>query len=103
MNTELLKRWVAALRSGEYEQGRGALKVTDADTGITKYCCLGVLQHIEPSIPPNMGGLNHHDFIKAIDGFISQYDLVKMNDCGKTFPEIADYIERKYIINEDKT
>lgn len=30
------KKWVAALRSGKYLQGRGALKSRD------KYCCLGV-------------------------------------------------------------
>lgn len=30
------KKWVAALRSGKYKQGRGALKKDG------KYCCLGV-------------------------------------------------------------
>ncbi len=46
MNPEIKKRWVEALRSGEYRQGTHALKqvVYDA-TGeqYVKYCCLGVL------------------------------------------------------------
>ena len=37
MNTEVKKLWTAALRSGEYEQGTGALRTARG------YCCLGVL------------------------------------------------------------
>jgi hypothetical protein len=37
MNPEVKAQWVAALRSGEYEQGRDALTLEG------KYCCLGVL------------------------------------------------------------
>lgn len=41
MNPEIKARWVAALRSGNYAQGRHALRrVID---GKDKYCCLGVL------------------------------------------------------------
>lgn len=35
--TENGKKWLAALRSGEYKQGRGVL-----DDGQGRYCCLGV-------------------------------------------------------------
>lgn len=38
MKAEIKERWVKALRSGQYNQGRHALK-TPGDT----YCCLGVL------------------------------------------------------------
>lgn len=38
MNPEIKKRWVAALRSGEYEQGSEVLRTLD-----NKFCCLGVL------------------------------------------------------------
>lgn len=38
MNQEIKKRWVAALRSGDYKQGTGALRNAD-----NKFCCLGVL------------------------------------------------------------
>ncbi len=37
MNPEVKKSWVDALRSGDYEQGRGGLRIDD------DYCCLGVL------------------------------------------------------------
>jgi len=41
MNAEIKERWVKALRSGDYIQGKGALRRTEG--GIHKYCCLGVL------------------------------------------------------------
>lgn len=37
MNPEVKAKWTAALRSGDYQQGRGGL-LKDG-----KYCCLGVL------------------------------------------------------------
>lgn len=40
MDTELKTEWVAALRSGDYEQGRSQLSYDG------KYCCLGVLCEI---------------------------------------------------------
>lgn len=56
MKRELKEKWMAALRSGEYQQGRNALRVpiyacddegnaTD-DVGGYEYCCLGVLHEI---------------------------------------------------------
>lgn len=41
MITEDTKKWVAALRSGDYKQGKEALKKKDA-YGEGHYCCLGV-------------------------------------------------------------
>lgn len=41
MNPQVKEMWVKALRSGEYQQGRGEL-ITMTDEH-TKYCCLGVL------------------------------------------------------------
>ena len=38
MNQEIKAKWVNALRSGDYEQGQGALKNPNG-----QYCCLGVL------------------------------------------------------------
>jgi hypothetical protein len=37
MNEEIRERWVRALKSGEYKQGYGRLRIGN------KYCCLGVL------------------------------------------------------------
>ena len=39
---DLVQRWEAALRSGEYKQGNSLLKYTDSG-GALRYCCLGVL------------------------------------------------------------
>lgn len=52
MDTEIRDKWMAALRSGEYRQGTGALR--NSQTG--RYCCLGVLCEIavkEGVIPPS--------------------------------------------------
>lgn len=37
--------WTAALRSGDYAQGQGALRVDDHD-GRPTYCCLGVAEDV---------------------------------------------------------
>lgn len=42
MKPSIKKKWVAALRSGEYKQCRGRLKRGDS------YCCLGVLRELAP-------------------------------------------------------
>lgn len=42
MNEQLKNKWVSALRSGEYDQTSGYLKVRRGD-GSLAYCCLGVL------------------------------------------------------------
>ena len=44
MNIEVKKLWTNALRSGEYQQGKGRLKHDD------KYCCLGVLCELHRQI-----------------------------------------------------
>lgn len=41
MNAELKQRWIAALRSGDFEQGYNCLSKGN------KFCCLGVLADIE--------------------------------------------------------
>lgn len=41
MNHEYEEKWVAALRSGKYLQGQGALR--QLVNGELRYCCLGVL------------------------------------------------------------
>ncbi len=42
MHQEIAEQWIAALRSGKYEQGQGALR--DGDS----FCCLGVLCDLFP-------------------------------------------------------
>lgn len=45
MNLPVMKEWVAALRSGKYQQGTGTLLIRTADQG-DKFCCLGVVQDL---------------------------------------------------------
>lgn len=49
MNPDVKAQWVAALRSGEYEQAHGYLKVVDEGGGVG-YCCLGVLCELMPGV-----------------------------------------------------
>lgn len=54
MDKTIAKRWVDALRSGEYEQGRNRLAQQTQD-GRVEYCCLGVLCELavkDGVIPP---------------------------------------------------
>jgi hypothetical protein len=103
MNTELMHKWVAALRSGKYQQGRGVLW----NCRTNKYCCLGVLMEVEPRIESNGGLLcpNSLSIYMQVPGF-NQDELAQMNDAHlpyKTFTDIADFLERKYLGQEGST
>lgn len=99
-------KWVAALRSGEYEQGYSTLKDTSG-----RYCCLGVLQHVldgdvEHTLTKGLSfplGLPSERWV--VDNNIelrsdwvpqeSSYSLYSLNDRGEhTFDDIADIIEK---------
>jgi hypothetical protein len=91
MDAELKSKWVAALRSGEYRQGKYALRSGSS------FCCLGVLCVLADVAPeqstesPEDG--NPYEWVNQTVGPAYE-QLVTMNDAeGKTFPEIADYIE----------
>src|SRR5678815_494059 len=111
MNPVVKEQWLAALRSGEYKQGRGALRQGD-DT----FCCLGVLCDLAVKngvIPePTYIDVGHRYTyvnssgalpIPVIDwaevdsptvsiGLIDS-ELAEENDRGLTFLQIADLIE----------
>ena len=40
------RAWVEALRSGEYIQGVGSLRIEDPETGVCTHCCLGVVTQL---------------------------------------------------------
>lgn len=107
---EILTKWVAALRSGEYKQATGTLCQLDAEGKPEGYCCLGVLEHVldgeveyyandaDEHIPL---GMPSNNFLKkhglAFDNLFGQsmYTLSEMNDSGSTFEEIANLLEGK--------
>jgi len=114
MNKEIAKKWVEALRSGNYKQGHCQLRSTD-----NKYCCLGVLcdlytqatgaqwirkdraeyqihfdsKILSPSVREWSGMQSTTGRYENLDT-CDKTDLTVDNDYGKTFQEIADIIEK---------
>lgn len=117
MDAMLKKKWIAALRSGEYMQGRNYLCL-DTSEG-RQYCCLGVLcivAKLEPVLTTKIAmGEPLTATVVAFDGatktlpdkFRVEQDLssstmltlASFNDAfgdrRKSFPEIADWIEER--------
>lgn len=92
------KRWVAALRSGEYDQTTGRLERDGA------YCCLGVACLVtEYEATPWQGRISLPSTVAEELGLSSmsghyllngeQSYLSNDNDNGMTFEQIADLIE----------
>ena len=106
MNAEIKARWVEALRSGKYQQGRAALRSLEE-----RFCCLGVLCDLySPSEWTTNGtttnGTTRYFHRGSLSAFIGAdfraqmglsdaeaWTLARMNDDGKSFSNIADYIE----------
>lgn len=121
MKKEIAEKWVAALRSGEYKQGKEFLR-----TATDEFCCLGVLCDLAVKngviISPRPRGEGRAyeydgDSISGVSSrtvrtwsglrdFLGEFfkdelrtgkmSLARMNDNGKTFTEIADIIEKHY-------
>lgn len=99
MNKRIKREWIKALRSGEYEQTRRRLC---DDTG---FCCLGVLWDITQDgywyyidvvgwRASKYGDAGAYGKIAKILGrpYVKNY-CASMNDNGKTFDQIANWIE----------
>jgi hypothetical protein len=122
MNKRMKKKWVTALRSGEYEQGKDHLVTVDQD-GTERFCCLGVLCNLSTEagygewsemngVPEFQGetgvfprdvadkyGLTCFGEIPG-DAVIykgrSHPTLVSLNDAGAPFSFIDDVIEERF-------
>lgn len=114
MDERVKADWVAALRSGEYAQGFGALNKNG------KYCCLGVLCELavkEGILPPPVEGpVSTFGYGRVpnrttLPGEVlvwtglglavnnptphgTSRSLAEMNDRGASFSDIADVIEK---------
>ena len=95
MNAELKSKWVSALRSGRFKQGKRYLRNGD------KYCCLGVLcSLVRPDETPDSPvgtwggyqGLPGTDVPIGLKPYVARA-LATMNDEGASFEEIANCIE----------
>lgn len=116
MHAELKQKWVEALRSGQYTQGKGVLR-----TGADRFCCLGVLCDLVD--PSGWGQLSAVE--TCVDGRDMELDaysyeyrearvatslpnnlreivglqpadmraLIQLNDFGRSFETIAQHIE----------
>jgi hypothetical protein len=109
-----LQDWIAALRSGEYEQGKSALT---PDKGKT-FCCIGVLgclvngeksfrgaygvefqapkDYLRDQVKFSHGQEGYDYAIMLLPDNLAmptRYEVQRMNDEGRTFLEIADYLE----------
>lgn len=91
------KTWVAALRSGKYEQGKEWMKRISFD-GQT-YCCLGVLREVCSVEGRNSLHILTTQQLKQIGlSYDDQNTLAYMNDgtggmSRHSFKEIAEWIE----------
>lgn len=102
-------KWIEALRSGEYEQGRSSLHKEGS------YCCLGVAVEvlhgadvwIEDYAPSGIHFYGHDRLSEILESndinslglFVDdEYELINMNDkqC-LTFSQIADWIEQNIL------
>lgn len=90
MDKAIKQKWVAALRSGKYRQARCFLMDHDGCM-----CCLGVLARLQGATLKSLRGKNtsRHEKINGLVPCTVRIYLSDMNDDGKTFPEIADWIE----------
>jgi hypothetical protein len=89
MDKKLKAKWVKALRSGKYEQGKEVLVDNKG-----KYCCLGVLCHIAKYHSIDTSLIVDNNWDCAIISEEDQLILSAANDeHGWTFDEIADYVE----------
>jgi hypothetical protein len=114
MSPELKKRWLDALRSGKYRQGKFRLK--DVVKGQTCHCCLGVLA-VEASSEIRSAGATleiAETFIEigSGNGYVNtiqfsgmiletlgmsaddQNELVRINDLSSNYYEQILYIEK---------
>lgn len=123
MREDIAKKWVEALRSGEYGQTKAALRSVAGDK--VGYCCLGVLcelakEEVELEDYDSWEDFYNHDkdevlpseVVNWADMFDTQGErrdygfwpigkgetlwLTNVNDKGATFVEIADLIEKNW-------
>lgn len=104
MKKGLKARWVAALRSGKFKQGKNQLRRKNEVSGKETFCCLGVLCKVSPAVMKrrtlkkfNAGAGSLWGQALAYAGFSIKIEttLARMNDNGgHGFKRIANWIEK---------
>jgi len=119
MKEQIKDKWVKALMSGDYKQGRGKLKSCDGS-----FCCLGVLSDLYAK-ENGVKWKKYDDCFSIVESFdllpkevikwsgmssesgeiqnelynneLYDFELAEVNDSGKhTFDQIADIIEEHW-------
>ncbi len=113
MKKEIANAWIAALRSGEYRQGKGVLRRNNS------FCCLGVLCElarkeniVKGSISIGSDLYRYNDQVYLIPEKVRKWadlrddtgergkrkvSLATLNDSSKySFKRIADVIEKEW-------
>lgn len=108
LTKEVKDKWVAALRSGDYRQGKHRLKQIDGS-----YCCLGVLQIVTDGKVENIPGYDVSRYMPSdsyklrvfgdadaelavLFGLMGEVSLSELNDDRHlSFDKIADLIEEQ--------
>lgn len=101
MKAEIRQRWLEALRSEKYSQGRNLLRQEG-----NAFCCLGVLcDLVDPDgwrFEEGLGRYDHSGYVGHLPGAVGAvaglvgdqcFTLMGMNDNGQSFAQIADWIE----------
>lgn len=117
INKKLIRKWVTALRSRRYKQGRGTLRRHgNTKKCVDRFCVLGVLcdlvdkkgwnipdtWHSNEIINYELDGDKRNSYLPRVIkdkigiGIDERYISV-MNDEGCEFNQIANYLERKYL------
>jgi hypothetical protein len=89
------REFVNALRSGKYKQTFGIFEFFDPDEKQNCYCAVGLARMIKRKELSNTKfasdlefyGFNHYDL----------GDIIQLNDGGKDFQFIANWIEEKFL------
>jgi hypothetical protein len=103
MYAKVKRKWVKALRSGDYDQGHHKLRSKNDN-----FCCLGVLCNLHAMEHPDYAARqrdarlygNKDSFLpEAVEdwaglNFPIVRELATMNDNGYTFKQLADYIDK---------
>jgi len=119
MNKKIKTKWLKALRSGKYEQGKEYLRQQQVDEdgnqlGKESFCCLGVLcdvikKDLQNKLDDSLEWDHNYDqsafdeseteLSERLLSFVglkpeTQSKLIEMNDNGTSFKKIAGYISK---------
>ena len=120
MNKEIKAKWVAALRSGDYVQGKGTLRSegNQLRSEGDQFCCLGVLCNLHAQAHPKIAAkqkdsesymgeseilpdaVMEWSEVNTRNGLFGddsgRSTLASLNDAGTSFSELAKIIEKHF-------